>query len=210
MVQNFKGDAVELKMQACATPAFQITGTALDSFLEGGADSDPFLLMLYDEKRMPFSDRVTRNVFVPFIKKALLNFPFIGNFESYIFILKEIFGADAEVIFDVPAEGHLLVSVNAAAGLSFEAIGREYKDGVYEFFNLITQDGEQIIFSGIAGIETEKELSLLFSEIIPAGIFPEISLDFFSKSVFIGYEGTDIFDVTDHIGNQIIFIEFGD
>ena len=87
--QSFKGDATELKMQAAASPAFDLASLALDDFYSGGSNSSPFLLMLYDSGRAPYSQRINRETFVAFIRKAIESFPPIGNCESYVFILKE-------------------------------------------------------------------------------------------------------------------------
>lgn len=209
MAQVFKGDALEIKMRASAEPAFDLASGALNDFYQGGEDCDEFLLMLYDEGRMPFSERIGRDVFVPFIRKALSNFPFIGNFESYLFILREIFGEESEILFDVTDPGELSISVNASSDFGYEFLGREFYSGTQHFFTLTTQEGDDLIFRGVAGIETEHELSLLFSEIMPAGIFPSVALDFFEKYFFVAEEDSTQFDVIDHLGNQIIFIEVG-
>lgn len=208
-VQNFKGDDLELKMRAAAEPALELTENALNDFYENGEQSSPFLLMLYDEGRMPFSSRIPRDVFINFFRKMVENFPFVGNFESYLFILREIFGAESEILFEVPAPGKLNISVNAISDVIYEALARELVSGSYSFFNIATQDGDDLLFRGLAGIDTEHELSLLFAEIMPGGIVPGISLEFFTKSTFIGEDDSGVFDVIDSSGNDLIFIEIG-
>ncbi len=209
-VQNFKGDETELKMRASAEPAFDVVDTALDDFYENGGECSPFLLMLYDEGRAPYSNRIGRDVFVSFIKRALDNFPFVGNFETYNFILREIFGAESDIIFTVPAPGKLSISVNAVADAAFEFVARELEDGQYSFFTIGTLDGvDDIVFRGVSGIESEAELKLLFSELIPGGIVPEIFLEFFTKFSFIGEDGDGVFDVITDLGDEIIFVEIG-
>lgn len=213
-VQKFKGDALELKMIACAEPALSITGAALDDFYQGAYDADDFILGLYDAGRMPFSQRIGRDVFISFIKKALANFPTIGTFDSYLFILWEIFGTESEITFTVPAPGKLEIAVNAISDTTFESLVRELTPGSggtsysYDLFTLSTMDGYDIAFRGISGIETEYELNLLFAEIIPAGIVPTISLEFFSKYVFITFED-DPSEMITHLGDEIVFIEIG-
>lgn len=209
MTQNFKGDALELKMQNVAGPVFDQTDLALNDFYEGAYESSPFLLMLYDEGRMPFSDRIPRDAFVDFIKEALRNFPVTGTYESYLFVLRSIFGADAEIFFDVPAAGKLTISINASTNTEYDFIAREFVDGEYVFHEMIDYDLNTLTFRGIAGIESEYELSLLFSEIMPAGIFPTIQLTFISRYDFIGEDGDGIYDVITDIGDQIIFYEIG-
>jgi hypothetical protein len=187
-VQSFKGDALETKMQAV---------------MEGGI-SDPFLLMLYDEGRVPFSERIGRNVFVSFIKKALENFPFIGNFESYIFILKEIFGPESNIFFEILAPGKLKISIDSAIDVVFDFIGRELVSGDFETFSLTTKDGYSLQFRGILGIDSQYELSLLFAEIMPAGLAPTVA--FFTLYEFFTDAGDNVLD---SFGNQIVFYELG-
>jgi hypothetical protein len=110
MVQNFKGDSTELKMQAVATPLLDLTEAALNDFYAGGFDSSPFLLAMYDDGRIPFSERITRDSFVEFIKNTLANFPFTGTFEIYLAVLKAIFGEESEIRFTVSAPGKLSIN----------------------------------------------------------------------------------------------------
>ncbi len=208
MTQNFKGDATELKMQLAASAPFDLCSAALDQFFAGGYDSSDFLLMLYDAGRMPFSDRVPRDSFVSFIAEAIPNFPVTGTFEAYIFILDAIFGDQTEVEFDVPSAGKLEMIVNAAASLDFDFQGREFSDSVYTTFEIVTMDDETIQFTGISGIDSEAELTQLLAELIPAGIWPDIALTFFTLSEFVAEDPVgEFYTVVDWLGNQIVFYE---
>lgn len=209
IAQNFKGDAEELKMRAVVDPLLDLTNTALDQFYLNGFNCDAFLLMLYDANRMPFSQRIGRDAFIQFIKEALVNFPSIGTFESYIFILRAVFGIDSDITFEVTAPGKLSIAVDAYSEVTFDFIGRDLVAGVYSYFDMITFEGDGLVLRGIAGIQSEYELNLLFAEIMPAGIVPTITLDFLTKYFWISEEGAEFFDMTDDSDNQIIFIELG-
>jgi hypothetical protein len=206
-IQSYKGDETELKYQGAAESLLDTISGSLDEFYAGADTTDDFLLMLYDEGRVPYSKRIKREAFVKFFKGALDNFPFIGSFDSYIFILKEIFGEDVDLFFEVSAPGKVSIGVNTAGDLLFDFVGRELIAGEYEYFNISTSDGDDLVFNGFSGIETEAELNLLFSEIMPAGIVPTISLEFYSKSTFYGSEGSDVFDMLTSFDDNIIFIE---
>lgn len=204
MTQNFKGDATELKMQDVADPLLDLTDIALDEFYSDGFNANDFLLKMYDDGRMPFSERINRDAFVDFIKDALINFPFIGTFEIYLTILKAVFGEETEIRFYVTTPGALSIDVAAVGNSIFQFVGREFVSGQFEFFDMIDSDGDLLVFRGIIGIETEYELNLLFSEMMPAGIVPSISLDFFTISDWEDETG-DL--IEDDDGNGIIFIE---
>lgn len=210
MTQKFKGDTTELQMEAAGSLPFDICTIELESFLSGCYDSNPFLLMLYDAGRMPFVERVPRDAFIGFIKQAIPNFPTTGTFETYLFILKSIFGPETVVFFEVPAPGKITMLVSAGDILSFDWVATEFNGVDIDTYSVIDNEGDQIQFQGIAGIDSQAELEQLLSELIPAGIYPDITLAFFELSEFISEEGGDFFLMVDHLGNQIIFFEIGD
>lgn len=204
--EKFKGDDLELKFEESARPIFDQASASLDEFYANGYTASPFLLMLYDEKRIPFSERVNKNAFVEFIKEVINRYPFVGNFDTYLFVLRAIFGQLSEIVFTVPSAGILEISVNATSALEFEFIG---EDGT-GVFNVSDSVNDILIFRGVSGIETEYDLELLFSEIMPAGITPHISLTFFERYDFVADDGLGGLDpVVDHLGNQIVFMEIG-
>lgn len=203
--QFFKeSDSNEAKMYAVGASVFDPISADLDDFLENGFDSAPFLLMLYDEGRAPYYARIPRAAFVAFIKEALSRFPVIGSFESYIFILKAVFGENSESRFEVTTPGKLLITVDATPNSEYEFIGREFVDGAYTEFTMTDYVDDTIIFRGFSGIATVEELELLFSEIVPTGITPEITLNFGVISDWVDETDSDISDEDDE---GIMFLE---
>lgn len=211
MTQTFKGDILEQKFIDAGTAAFDSCSISLDEYFEDGYQSADFLLMLYDAGRMPFSDRVPRESFVSFIKQAIPNFPVTGTFEAYLFIIRSIFGDASLIQFDVPAPGKLEMVVNAEAALAFDWQARQIEDGSYVYYDMQTNDFELLQFRGISGIDSEAELKQLLAELIPAGISPDITLTFFTLSMFVAEDNLGNLDsVVDDLGNQIVFYETGE
>ncbi len=204
MTQNFKGDTTEVKMKAVGDPLLDLTNASLNEFNEKGFDASPFILAMYDDGRMPFSERVNRDSFVEFVKQAFETFPFSGTFEVYLSILKSLFGEESEIRFEVPDPGVLAIDIEAIPNSEFQFIGREFIGGVFEFFDMVDSDGDSLIFRGFTGIDNEYELDLLFSEIMPAGIVPDITLGFFEISDWEDDGGDLIVDDSDF---GIIFVE---
>jgi hypothetical protein len=203
-------DDTEKKMYDSGNHIIEVCDLALDEFYENGFTCSPFLLMLYDEGRIPFSTRIPRDAFVSFIIGALENFPFIGTFEIYLFIIRSIFGSISEIFFTVPAPGKLSIDISASAALEFNFVGRETVDGVTEFFDILDDEGNTLVFRGIPGINNAYELGLMFSEIMPAGIVPDISIQFFNRSNWVSVESGDYFNmVTEPETDQIVFYEIG-
>lgn len=204
MTQKFKGDDTELKMEAAARTAFDVCSVSLDEFNAGAFSAADFLLMLYDEGRAPFSDRVPRDSFVEFMREAIGSFQFTGTFDNYLFIIEAVFGEGSTVLFDVPDPGKIEMLVNASSSYEFTLQVRSFVDGAYQVFDLVDQDGNNIAGSGISGIDSEYKLNLLLSELTPAGISPDVTLAFYSLYNFINSDGDSI---VDHLDNQLVFIE---
>jgi hypothetical protein len=208
MTQYFKGDTTEQRFLAAGQVAFDQIGLALDSFYSGGSTAADFLLMLYDSGRVPFTDRVPREAFVDFFREAVSRFASTGTFEAYLFILKGIFGPDTEVLFDVPGAGKLEMVINAGTTKLFDLIVTQWSGSFYEDFTLITHDDDTIQVATLSGIDSQGELEALLAELIPAGIFPDITLTFFEISGFIAVDASSVeYLVVDHLDNQIIFVE---
>lgn len=208
-LQKFKiNDTVEQKFIDIGQGVLSLIDQDLDAFYENGSESDPFLLMLYDEGRMPFSQRVPRNAFISFFRNLTDRFPFMGSFESFIFIMKQIFGETTEILFEIPSPGILEVVVNAGQSVDYEAIAREFTPpDVLTNYQLVTDDEDQLIFRGIAGISTEAELNLLFAEIIPAGVIRHITLNSFLITSFIAEDDDGISTMVTSFDDLIIFYE---
>lgn len=206
-MQNFKGDSDELKMQSVVTPLLSVTDLGLDDFYERGFDANPFILMLRDEGRIPFSIKLKEEFFPAFFSEALKNFPFVGNFESYLLILKAVFGEQTEIIFEVPAPGKLTILVNFSQS-EFDLIGRIFNGVSYDLYQVISDQDEIVICNGLTGIETVEELYLLFSEITPEGIFLTLALNAFEKFEFVvDHTDLNVYEIKDHEDNLLYFLE---
>ena len=207
--QYFKGDAIERKVDQATVPIMDIISLARDQFSDDALEAESFLLMLYDEGRMPFSDRIPRAAFISFLKECIANASFIGTFESYIFLIKSIFGEESSVFFEQVTPGVLTMTASSSNSVSFDFVARETSGGAYEFFEIITHAGENIEFAGFPGIESEAELGRLIAEFVPAGIFADITLVLFSTSLFLVETGDGDFTIVDDQNNDIIFFELG-
>lgn len=201
MTQKYKGDALELKFDEAGKPAMAICGAALDDYYENAYSAQEFLLMLYDQGRMPFGSKIPRDDFVRFIIEAIPGFAVTGTFRMMIFLFKSLFGELTDIIFTVPAPGRLQVDVNASTLLEFNAIFVE-QDG--ETGNIIDHTGNELVFSAVSGIDTQYEFNQIMSEIFPAGIYPEVTLSFFTQYQWIDDVGDNIVDT---FGNNIVFVE---
>lgn len=208
MTQKFKGDQNELKIEEAARPAFDAVSHDLDDFFLDAHDTADFFLMLYDEGRVPFSNRVPREDFVTFIRQVLPNFIVTGTFEMYLFLIKELFGESSGVFFEVTDPGKLTIVINAANALESELVYWDFVDGAVITDELITDDGSTLVARSISGIDTEYKIKQIFSEIIPAGIVPDVSLSFFTLYDWVAEEEEDgLSDLVDEQGNNLVLYE---
>ncbi len=208
-MKTFKGDAVELKFIEAGAEAFDVTSASIDEMYAGASTSNPFLLMLYDEGRVPYSQRVKREAFVNFYKELVNQLQVVGTFEAYLFVLRAVFGVESEVFFDSPDPGTLEITVNVANEFTFDFVAREIVAGIEVFSEMVTQDEEQLVFRGISGFSTDHDVELFFSELIPIGIIPTFAINFYDYSFFVADQSGTLYDVIDDDGNQIVFYEIG-
>ena len=207
--QYFKGKANEIKMDNVVVPIMDQIALSKDQYFAQAFSVTDFLLMLYDSGRMPFSDRIAREAFIPFLNQSIANANFIGTYESYIFLIRSIFGADSGIFFEEVTPGVLTLTISSSNSSEFVFVAREIVDGAYVETEIITSEGENLAFAGFPGIESEAELKSLLAEFTPAPIFADITLIFFSTALFLVEDDDGEFTIVDHENNDIIFFELG-
>lgn len=176
MIQYFKGDKEELKFVNSTNEVFQNISQNLDSMFDDAYSCFKFGDILWDSKRTPLSKSVVKKIFRESFFTIFSNFLVAGSFESYITVFENIFGEDVEVIFTVPAPGKLLIDVTAS-GLQLDTfLLREIVDNEYVYSNLIDDEGDTIVFQSVKGLESQYELEQMLNEMVPYGIYTEISL----------------------------------
>lgn len=99
MVQLFKGDDNEQKMYAVAKAPAAAISLALDQFFGGIYGCIPLGEFLYDQQRVPLSNALKREVFISCFQELFAAFAVSGTFESYLTVLRKIFGEDAQIDF---------------------------------------------------------------------------------------------------------------
>lgn len=175
-MQLFKNDEKEQKMVAVAEGLFDLKSSDLDDFYEGCYETFPFGDMLYDEDRTPLSNAIKKEIFRETFPEIFDAFIVAGSFESYISVFTKIFGEDVEIDFTVPAPGKLLIDI-VATGLELsEFIARRIEDNAYIFDEIIDYDLDTIVFQTVKGFQTEYELKQMLYEMVPDGIYTEITL----------------------------------
>ncbi len=180
-MQKFKNDAIENKFINAGSPIFDQLSMAKDDFFEGCYDCGPLGDLLHDIKRSPLANAVKLEVFRNFYNTIYEAFRYSGSFESYLNVFAKIFGDSVEVTFTVPAPGKLNVDIAADELELFNFVARHIANNQYFFDNVVYYDDDgqdNIIFQTIKGFHTEYELRQMLFEMVPAGIFTQITLTF--------------------------------
>jgi hypothetical protein len=76
----------------------------------------------------------------------------------------------------VPAPGKLNIDIVAAGTALYDFIARIIVENEYQFDTIIDDEDDTIVFQAIKGFESQYELEQMLFEMVPAGIYTEITL----------------------------------
>lgn len=176
-MQAFKeNDAKEAKVTSCFLPWLTLLGNERDLFYAGAYTAYPLGNALYDLDADPLSGVIGRETFVQSFPAIHSLFASPGPFEFYLEVFRAIWGEDVDVEFTIPAPGKLEIAIEALDATDYLGIVREIIEDEYEYFELIDQDGDNIVFQGSQGIKTQREVDALMKEIAPQGVWIETTL----------------------------------
>lgn len=176
MAQFFKGDATEQKyFDSGKTIIDQLSVQKTDFFDDAYAC---FILgeLLYDNDRSPLANSISRDIFRESFSTIFDSFLLAGSFESYITVFQNIFGSDVEITFTVPAPGKLNIDIVATDITLYNIAVRTISGDSYVIDEIIDDEDDFIVLQAIKGFESQYELEQMLYEMVPAGIFTEISL----------------------------------
>jgi hypothetical protein len=175
-MQYFKGDATELKMYNSASNIMTILSSGLSDYFDNAYNGIELGEFLFDEKRIPLTNAIKREIFIDCFKEILEAWAFCGTFESYLTVFRKIFGEDATIEFTIPAVGRLQIDIETSGLVEYNFIAREIVNNAYVFYDIVDDVGDNIVFENFKGIETEAELEKILFQMVPNGIFTEVSL----------------------------------
>lgn len=176
MPQFFKGDATELKYYACGQPISDLLSAEKDAFYSDAYACMVLGELLYDNNYAPLSNAIARDIFRDSFSAIFEAFLTVGSFEAYLLVFRKIFGDDVEVTFGVPAPGKLTIDIVAAGVALSDFIARSIEDDEYVIDEVVDDDDDNIAFQTIKGFESQYELEQMLFEMVPDGIYTEISL----------------------------------
>jgi len=175
-VQYFKGDADELKFDNSGEPTLTNFSQQKDDFFEGAYSCFALGDLLYDTGRSPLANAIDRVIFREAFATIFEAFVVAGSYESYITVFKNIFGDDVVIEFVVPAAGRLQINIEATGVQLRNLYGRTIVSNAYVYDEVVDHDGNNIAGRSPKGFQTEYETEQMLFELVPDGIFTEISL----------------------------------
>lgn len=176
MPQFFKGDAEELKYYNSGLPIIdQIIGQK-DLFFDDAYGCFVLGELLYDNDYAPLARAIPREIFRESFSTIFESFIVAGTFESYLTVFRNIFGDDVDVQFTVPGPGRLQIDIEAAGFQLSDFVARYIENNAYVFDEIIDDEGDNIVFQTVKGFESQYELEQMLFEMVPDGIYTEITL----------------------------------
>lgn len=175
-MQFFKGDELERQIDAAFAKATESQGYSLSNFYNQAYSTIPLGHFLFDNQLVPLSNAIRRDIFADAFSQIFEAWAFAGTFESYLLVFKKIFGDNATVMFEVPGPGQLNIDVESDGTETSPFVARRIVNNQYIYDNVVTHDGDRIVFRSFKGIESESELEKILFIMAPGGIFTQVSL----------------------------------
>ncbi len=175
-MEYFKGDANEIKMAAVLDPLNDQIALQLELANDGAYECQKLGALIYDAERSPLATGITRQIFIENFKEIFDSLIEGGTFESYMTVFRKIFGDTVDVEFTVPGPGRLQIDIEADGVLLSDFVARRIVSNAYYFDEVVDEESDNIVFQTVAGFESQYELENMLFEMVPNGIFTEISL----------------------------------
>jgi hypothetical protein len=176
-MQNFKnGDILEKKFEDSAEPILSILSQSKYEFYQGCYETGPLGDLIQVSNRSPLAKAISNQIFRLAFKQVFDAFVKVGTFEAYIVVFQKIFGESVDVQFTVPDPGKLNIDIIAEDVVLSDFVTRYIEENAYLFDEIIDDEGDNIAFQTIQGFQTQYELEQMLFEMVPAGIFTEITL----------------------------------
>lgn len=176
MSQYFKGDDTEKKFESSAKTTLDDLSLQLDAFDDDAYECQAFGDIIFEAGRSPLANAIDQLVFRQSFNEVFQNFRVAGSFESYIAVFEKIFGDSVDITFTIPAAGKLQIDIVADEIELNDFAARLIINNAYVLDDVVDYDGDTIAFQTIKGFQSQYELEQMLYEMVPDGIYTEISL----------------------------------
>lgn len=175
-MQFYKGDELELKYYEAAKTLMDTLSQERTDFYNGAYSC--FILgdKIWESKRSPLANAIPQAIFREAFPEIFETFLQAGSFEGYLSVFRKIFGPNVVVAFTVPGPGKLIIDIEAQDVVENHLIAREIESNLWVNHEVVDYVGDNIVVQSIKGMESEYEVKAMLFELVPAGIFTNITL----------------------------------
>lgn len=175
-MKYFKGDPVEILFYEAFKTVVEDLQAEKDELYEEAYEAYSLGDAIYEAKKAPLTNAISQDVFRKFFNDLFVYFSLVGTAEAYLSVFRQIFGDTVDVLFTVPGPGKLNIDIEANDVELSNYIARTIIAGAYVYDEVIDQDGNNIAFQTVVGLQSESEVENMLFEMVPQGIFTEITL----------------------------------
>lgn len=176
-IQRFKEtDELESTVTSVFTPSIDAFEADLEAFFDNIYTIRPLGEILYANKENPLVNVVPEEVFVTSFPTIFEFFKHPLGYESWLSLLRNIFGEEVEIEFQVPEPGVLLINIGALVIENEDALARTIEDSHYVYDEIITQPGgDNLAFQVPQGL-TQQQLDALINSLPIFGVSVQATL----------------------------------
>jgi hypothetical protein len=172
----FKGDETEIKIYDAFEALLSSLEVEKDELYEFAYVAKSLGDAIFLSGKSPLTNAISQEVFRDSFSSLFSYFKQVGTAEAYINVFKQIFGDSVEVLFTVPGPGKLNITVDANEVELSDFVAREIDNNTYLYQPVIDHLGNNIAFQTVAGLQSEAEVNTMLFEMVPQGIFTQITL----------------------------------
>ncbi len=183
-MQYFKGDDLEIQMDAVAQEICDLISLQKDLFFEDAYNCASLGDLIYENNWSPLANAIDQTIYRSSFPEIFEAFIAGGSFESYLTVFRKIFGDNVTVLFNAdnlttpdspPGPGKLNIEITAAGNELSDFLARRIVSEAYVYDEVVDHDGANIVFQTVKGFQTQYELDQMLFEMVPAGIFTQIT-----------------------------------
>lgn len=170
--QPFKGDDVELKIAGAAREVLQKLAADLRAWYDGAYTGEGLGALLYDNNLTEIAGKISRQVFIDNYGAILAQWEYPGTFESYLYVLRSVFGPDVQVKFTRLAPAALGIEVTAYRNKTYRWLA-QVEAGTRK---IKAENGAALCFVLPVTVLSAGQVMAVLETLVPAGFYVELNL----------------------------------
>lgn len=175
-MKYFKGDETEILFYNVFNALLTSLEAEKDELYTDAYNAYSLGDAIWESKKSPLTNAISQEVFRTFFNELFTYFAQVGTAEAYINVFKQIFSDTVDITFTVPGPGKLNIAIDANEVELSDFIARTIVADAYVYEEVIDDEGDNIAFQTVVGLQSEAEVNTMLFEMVPQGIYTTISL----------------------------------